>query len=69
VTLPVEIDASRRGLRLVEQSGILVSQAEIRGARQILTAATLTYVAALAQSVSTLLYYVFLLGGRGRRRD
>ena len=68
VTLPVEIDASRRGLRLLEQSGVLTSQAELRGARRILTAAALTYVAALAQAVSTLLYYVFILGGLGRRR-
>ena len=68
VTLPVEINASRRGLRLLEQSGILTSSAEKRQAQQVLTAAALTYVAALAQAVSTLLYYVFLLGG-GRRRD
>ena len=68
VTLPVEINASRRGLRLLEQSGVLVGQAERQGARKVLNAAALTYVAALAQSVSTLLYYTFLLGGRGRRR-
>jgi hypothetical protein len=71
VTLPVELNASRRGLRLLEQSGILVSQEERRGARRVLSAAAMTYVAALAQSISTLLYYVFLLGGvgRGRRRE
>jgi hypothetical protein len=69
VTLPVEINASQRGLRMLEQSGILISQAEKRKARRVLTAAALTYVAALAQAVSTLLYYVFLLGGGGRRRD
>ena len=68
VTLPVEINASQRGLRLLKQSGILTSQSEVAGARRILNAAALTYVAALAQSVSTLLYYFFLLGGRGRRR-
>lgn len=68
VTLPVEINASRRGLRLLEQSGILTSQAEKRQARRVLSAAALTYVAALAQAISTLLYFVFLLGG-GRRRD
>ncbi len=68
VTLPVEINASQRGLLLLEQSGILTSSAEKRQARRVLTAAALTYVAALAQAVSTLLYYVFLLGG-GRRRD
>jgi hypothetical protein len=68
VTLPVEINASQRGLRMLEQSGILTSQTEKRKARRVLMAAALTYVAALAQAVSTLLYYVFLLGG-GRRRD
>jgi Zn-dependent membrane protease YugP len=68
VTVPVEINASRRGLRLLEQSGILVSEAERQGARRVLNAAALTYVAALAQSISTLLYYMFLLGGRGSRR-
>jgi Zn-dependent membrane protease YugP len=69
VTLPVEVNASRRGLRLLEQSGILVGRAEQQGARRVLNAAALTYVAALAQAVSTLFYYSFLLGGRGRRRD
>ena len=68
VTLPVEINASRRGLRLLEQSGVLTSQAEKRQARRVLSAAALTYVAALAQAISTLLYYVFLLGGGRRRR-
>ncbi len=69
ITLPVELNASRRGLRLLEQSGIPMSQAEMQGARRVLNAAAMTYVAALAQSISTLLYYVFLLGGgRGRRR-
>jgi len=68
VTLPVEINASQRGLRMLEQSGILTNQAERKKARRVLMAAALTYVAALAQAVSTLLYYVFLLGG-GRRRD
>ena len=69
VTLPVEINASQRGLRLLERSGILTGTAERKQARTVLTAAALTYVAALAQAVSTLLYYVFLLGGGGRRRD
>ncbi|NLE45549.1 MAG: zinc metallopeptidase [Chloroflexi bacterium] len=68
VTLPVEINASVRGLRLLEQSGVLVASAERQGARRVLSAAALTYVAGLAQAVSTLLYYMFLLGGRPRRR-
>jgi len=68
VTLPVEINASQRGLRMLEQTGLVTSRAERKQARRVLMAAALTYVAALAQAVSTLLYYVFLLGG-GRRRD
>ena len=68
ITLPVEINASQRGLRMLEQTGLVKSQTEKRQARRVLMAAALTYVAALAQAVSTLLYYVFLLGG-GRRRD
>jgi Zn-dependent membrane protease YugP len=65
VTLPVEFDASHRGLAMLQQSGIL-SAAEIPGAKQVLDAAALTYVAAAAQSVMTLLYYLTLLGGRRR---
>ncbi len=68
VTLPVEIDASRRALHLLRETGILQTDEELRGARQVLTAAALTYVAALAQAISTLLYYVFLLSGGRRRR-
>lgn len=68
ITLPVELDASRRALRLLEQSNILVGAAELQGARTVLNAAALTYVAALAQAISTMLYYIFLLGGFRRRR-
>ncbi len=68
VTLPVEINASRRGLQLLERSGLLTGQAEKDQAKRVLTAAALTYVAALAQAISTMLYYVLLLSG-GRRRD
>jgi Zn-dependent membrane protease YugP len=68
VTLPVEINASRRGLRLLEQTGILVSRTEKQQARRVLSAAALTYVAALAQAISTLLYFFSLLSGGRRRR-
>lgn len=69
LTLPVELDASRRGMQLLRQNKILEQPDALRGARQVLSAAALTYVAALAQSLSTLLYYVFILNGsRGRRR-
>ncbi len=68
LTLPVELDASRRAMRLLEQSGILADETSLRGARQMLSAAALTYVAALAQAISTMLYYVFMLSGNRRRR-
>lgn len=69
LTLPVELDASRRALQLLQQGGILTDEASLRGARQMLSAAALTYVAALAQALSTMLYYITILGsGRRRRR-
>jgi Zn-dependent membrane protease YugP len=67
ITLPVELDASRRGLRLLQTYNLTDSR-ELAGARSVLNAAALTYVAALAQTLATLLYYVSLLGGFGRRR-
>lgn len=53
VTLPVEIDASRRAVKFLGQSGGAIDK---RGARQVLTAAALTYVAAALISVLQLLY-------------
>ncbi|MBR0231876.1 MAG: zinc metallopeptidase [Clostridia bacterium] len=57
VTLPVEINASRRAMRALESSGTLESD-ELKGAGKVLTAAALTYVAALFTSIMTLLYYI-----------
>jgi Zn-dependent membrane protease YugP len=68
ITLPVELDASRRGMLMLNQTGLVTSDEERRGARTVLTAASLTYAAALAQSLSTLFYYTSLLGGGRRRR-
>ena len=68
ITLPVELDASRRGLAMLKRNNLLTSDGERRGARTVLTAAALTYVAALVQSVSTLLYYGSMLSGSSRRR-
>ena len=65
VTLPVELNASSRALKLLQASN-LVDSGELKGARAVLSAAALTYVAALAQAVSQLLYYVFILGGMNR---
>jgi len=68
ITLPIELDASRRGLQMLQANGLVVSTDETRGVKSVLSAAALTYVAAVAQALSTLLYYVFLLSGM-RRRD
>lgn len=65
VTLPVEINASSRALKLLNADGILAPQ-EVRGAKKVLTAAALTYVAALAGSILQLLRLLILAGGRDR---
>lgn len=58
VTLPVEFDASKRALVTLQQSGVLAVD-EIAGAKKVLDAAALTYVAAAAVSLMQLLYWVF----------
>ncbi len=68
LTLPVEFDASRRALRMLEGTYALDPD-ELSGAKKVLDAAALTYVAAAAQSLLTLLYYVTLLTGGRRRGD
>lgn len=56
-TLPVEIDASSRALVALERVGAL-DNAELSGAKKVLTAAAMTYVAALITSIMQILYYV-----------
>lgn len=68
ITLPVELNASSRALVMLRDNGIVTSEEEAQGAKEVLSAAALTYVAALAQVIMTLLYYVFLLSGSSRRR-
>lgn len=63
VTLPVEFNASRRALRVLEQGGYLASD-EMAGARSVLDAAALTYVAAAAMAVLTLIRLLLLRGSR-----
>ena len=69
VTLPVEIDASRRALALVRSEGIVSNEAEAAGARSVLTAAAMTYLAAAATSILTLIYFLMRAGLLGGRRD
>jgi uncharacterized protein len=66
LTLPVEINASSRAMQLLTSNGILVNPQEVEGARKVLNAAAFTYVAAAAQALLTLLYYLSLVAGRRR---
>ena len=63
ITLPVEFNASKRGLQLLQTYQLADGQ-EIQGAKAVLDAAALTYVAALAQALMTLLYYVSFMNRR-----
>jgi Zn-dependent membrane protease YugP len=64
VTLPVEFDASRRALVQLRELG-LVSETERAGAKKVLTAAAMTYVAGALAALSQLLYYLLVfLGNR-----
>ena len=66
VTLPVEFNASARALRALEGNGMM-TQEELDGAKKVLTAAAMTYVAALFVSLMSLLRLVLIVLGRGRR--
>jgi len=66
ITLPVEFDASARARTMLRSTG-LASVSEASGASAVLSAAALTYVAALLAAVGQLLYYILLLTGGGRR--
>jgi len=65
VTLPVELNATQRAKAWLADSGIIYSS-EMEGVHKVLDSAALTYVAAAAQSISTILYYALLLTGRNR---
>ena len=67
ITLPVEFDASRRALRALESTHILTGE-ELYGARKVLTAAALTYVAALAVSLTQLFRLLAIVNRRNGRR-
>lgn len=64
VTLPIEIDASKRAFKLIRKYN-LISESRIGGAKSVLNAAAMTYIAALLTSLLNVLYYASLI----RRRD
>ena len=67
ITLPVEFNASSRALQILDQSGMLYEE-ELRGAKKVLSAAAMTYVAAAVATLLSLLRLIILFGGR-RRND
>lgn len=64
ITLPIEIDASKRAFKLIRKYN-LISESRIGGAKSVLNAAAMTYIAALLTSLLNVLYYASLI----RRRD
>lgn len=67
VTLPVEFNASRRALRVLMRSGTM-SGAQLAGSRKVLSAAAMTYVAALATGLLSLLRLLLIASSASRRR-
>ncbi|MEG0327864.1 MAG: zinc metallopeptidase [Erysipelothrix sp.] len=67
VTLPVEFDASRRALKILSSESILDSS-EMEGSKKMLTAAALTYVAALLSTVLNILRLIAVNNNRNNRR-
>jgi len=67
-TLPVELNASKRARQMLKSSGMVTSETEMKGVSQVLNAAALTYVAAVATSVLQLFYFASMIGGSNRRR-
>ena len=68
VTLPVEFNASARAIRTIEEMQLLYED-ELPGAKKVLRAAAMTYVASLLMSLLQLLRFVLIFIGRGGGRD
>ena len=67
VTLPVEFDASRRAKLAIEDAGFL-DQEEMKGTKEVLSAAALTYVGATLTAIGQFLRLLALTNGGRRRR-
>lgn len=62
LTLPIELDASRRGMRFLKEYNLIAAD-QFGGARAVLSAAALTYVATLISSLGQLLYFIMRVQG------
>jgi uncharacterized protein len=67
LTLPVELDASKRAIQMLDQNNLITTEQERQGAKAVLRAAAFTYIAGMATALFQLLYYISLaLRGRDR---
>lgn len=64
ITLPVEFNASKRAIAAIRQDGILTSESDISGARKVLSAAAMTYIAALLVSLAQLIRLLMISNRR-----
>ena len=67
VTLPVEFDASRRALKILKGAGVFVDKTELDGAKSVLWAAAMTYVASALSAIGSFVR-ILMISQRGRRR-
>ncbi len=67
VTLPVELNASKQAMQTIKDQYLLPDDSQVKGARQVLTAAAMTYVAAVVMSIAQLIRLIAIFS-RGRRR-
>ncbi len=67
ITLPVEFNASRRAIRVLEEQGMLTDQ-ELSGARKVLRAAAMTYIASTLVAFASLMRLLLLAKSRDDRR-
>ena len=68
VTLPVEFNASHRAMDHIKRLGI-ASDTDAKGVKKVLSAAAMTYVAALITSLASFLRIFLIVSGSGRRRN
>jgi hypothetical protein len=66
LTLPIEVDASVRAMRMIDENNLLTTTDEKTGAKRVLTGAALTYFAGLVASIANLAYFVLMVSGGSR---
>lgn len=66
ITLPVELNASRRAIKTIENFSLLPDNSQLYGAKKVLSAAALTYLGALLSSLAQLLRLLAIVGRRRR---